>query len=337
MPTISVIVPVYNVEKYLQRCVDSILAQTFSDFELLLVDDGSPDNCGEICDWYATQDDRVHVIHQKNGGLSAARNAGIDWAFSNSDSQWLNFIDSDDWVHPQYLEVLKNAVDKDGTDLSITKLHRTDHYEKMFPQEYSSWTEAPENFYLKALKFADNMTACGKLYRKKMFAEIRFPRGRVWEDLATTYKILFQTEKCSIINEENYYYYYFYNEESITHARWKPTNLDEIAAYEEQLVFFGKDRKYRSILYTLQARYIKVIGIHVINLNRSDLSKDEKERYSKILKRKMQHAMVKYWKGAGVSYPEYSWELEIAFPIGMQVYWLTTAQIRKLKNLLGRK
>ena len=227
-------------------------------------------------------------------------------------------------------------MDKDGTDLSITKLHRTDHYEKMFPQEYSSWTEAPENFYLKALKFADNMTACGKLYRKKMFAEIRFPRGRVWEDLATTYKILFQTEKCSIINEENYYYY-FYNEESITHARWKPTNLDEIAAYEEQLVFFGKDRKYRSILYTLQARYIKVIGIHVINLDRSDLSKDEKERYSKILKRKMQHAMVKYWKGAGVSYPEYSWELEIAFPIGMQVYWLTTAQIRKLKNLLGRK
>ena len=151
MPEISIIVPVYNVEKYLQRCVDSILAQTFSDFELLLVDDGSPDNCGEICDWYATQDDRVHVIHQKNGGLSAARNAGIDWAFSNSDSQWLNFIDSDDWVHPQYLEVLKNAVDKDGTDLSITKLHRTDHYEKMFPQEYSSWTEAPENFYLKAL------------------------------------------------------------------------------------------------------------------------------------------------------------------------------------------
>ena len=103
MPIISVIVSVYKVEPYIRQCVDSILAQTFTDFELILVDDGSPDNCGAICDEYAAQDCRVRVIHQENGGLSAARNAGIDWAFANSDSQWLAFVDSDDWVHPDYL------------------------------------------------------------------------------------------------------------------------------------------------------------------------------------------------------------------------------------------
>ena len=109
MPTISVIVPVYKVEPYLNRCVDSILRQTYQDFELILVDDGSPDRCGEICDEYARQDGRVHVIHKENGGLSDARNAGIDWVEANSDSQWLIFADSDDWVHPELLARLLDA------------------------------------------------------------------------------------------------------------------------------------------------------------------------------------------------------------------------------------
>ena len=109
MPTISVIVPVYKVEPYLNRCVDSILRQTYQDFELILVDDGSPDRCGEICDEYARQDSRVHVIHKENGGLSDARNAGIDWVEANSDSRWLIFADSDDWVHPELLARLLDA------------------------------------------------------------------------------------------------------------------------------------------------------------------------------------------------------------------------------------
>jgi len=110
MPAISIIVPVYKVEAYLARCVDSILDQSFRDFELILVDDGSPDNCGAICEEYARKDSRIHVIHQENGGLSAARNAGIDWAFENSNSQWLTFVDSDDWLHREYLNVLYRAV-----------------------------------------------------------------------------------------------------------------------------------------------------------------------------------------------------------------------------------
>ena len=106
MPKVSVIVPVYKVEKYLQRCLDSLLNQTFVDFDLILIDDGSPDKCGGICEQYADSDKRVHVIHQKNGGLSAARNSGIEWSIAHSGSQWITFVDSDDWVHPQYLNIL---------------------------------------------------------------------------------------------------------------------------------------------------------------------------------------------------------------------------------------
>ena len=110
MPEISVIVPVYNTEQYLHRCVDSILAQTFTDFELILVDDGSPDNSGAICDEYAGKDQRIHVIHQSNGGRGLVRNAALNWIQTNSDSKWIAFVDSDDWIHPQYLEVLFFAV-----------------------------------------------------------------------------------------------------------------------------------------------------------------------------------------------------------------------------------
>ena len=119
MADISIIVPVYKVEKYLHRCINSILKQTYQKFELILIDDGSPDNCGNICDEFAEKDQRIHVIHQENGGLSAARNSGIDWAFANSCSKWLTFIDSDDWVHPQYLEVLLYAATKFNVSVSI--------------------------------------------------------------------------------------------------------------------------------------------------------------------------------------------------------------------------
>ena len=119
MANISVIVPVYKVEAFLSRCVESILAQTYRDFELILVDDGSPDNCGVLCDGYALRDSRVHVIHQENGGLSAARNTGIDWVFANSVSRWIAFVDSDDWVHPDFLKVLYETAEKTLCKLSV--------------------------------------------------------------------------------------------------------------------------------------------------------------------------------------------------------------------------
>ncbi len=115
---ISVIVPVYNVEPYLKRCVDSILNQTYKDFELILVDDGSTDRSGEICDEYKKSDDRVKIMHKENAGISDARNKGIEEAFKSS-SEWITFVDSDDFIHPETFERLLSANVKNGTDLSI--------------------------------------------------------------------------------------------------------------------------------------------------------------------------------------------------------------------------
>ena len=133
MPQISVIVPVYKVEAFLHRCVDSILCQSFSDFELILVDDGSPDSCGQICEAYAAKDSRIRVIHQKNGGLSAARNTGIDWVMANSGSHWLAFVDSDDWVHPDFLQTLYTAAEQTLSKISACGFFRTEGED--FPEQ----------------------------------------------------------------------------------------------------------------------------------------------------------------------------------------------------------
>lgn len=122
---ISIVVPVYKVEKYIHRCIKSILNQSYSSFNLVIVDDGSPDNCGKICDEYAKKDTRIHVIHKSNGGLSDARNAGIDWAIKNSDSKWITFIDSDDWVHPQYLEKMISSAEETNCNVCIVRYKKT--------------------------------------------------------------------------------------------------------------------------------------------------------------------------------------------------------------------
>ena len=129
MGVISIIVPVYKVEKYLKRCVDSILEQTFRDFELILVDDGSPDQCGRICETYAEKDGRIIALHRENGGLSAARNTGLDWMFANSESSYVTFIDSDDWIHPQYLETLLGTIEKNNAGVSVANFQRMDEYQ----------------------------------------------------------------------------------------------------------------------------------------------------------------------------------------------------------------
>ena len=178
MAAISVIVPIYKVEAFLHRCVDSILAQTFADFDLVLVDDGSPDSCGDICEEYARKDGRIHVIHQKNGGLSAARNTGIDWAQANSGSQWLAFVDSDDWVHPDFLLRLYTMVQETGCLLSACGYFRTGggdfpamgapEYHVLSADDYYCPDEAGEDV---------PAIAWNKLYHKSLFDTLRYPEG----------------------------------------------------------------------------------------------------------------------------------------------------------------
>ena len=260
MPTISVIVPVYKVEPYLHRCVDSILAQTFTDFELILVDDGSPDNCGAICDEYAAQDSRVHVIHQPNGGLSAARNAGLDWAFANSDSEWLSFIDSDDWVHEEYLERLYRACVDTSVDISSVGLFETDgnvHY-NYSADEFSLRTISTEEVYFRSVPYYQlpTISSCTKLFRKELWRDIRFPAGKVNEDRFTTHLILFQTARITYLTAP--LYYYLVREDSIMHSQWMPKRLDDLEAIKGQIAFFDKKGLLKIRDYSISG-YVKML------------------------------------------------------------------------------
>ena len=237
MAIVSVIVPVYNVERYIHRCIDSILQQTFRDFELVLIDDGSPDQCGAICDDYASIDSRVHVIHKENGGLSAARNSGIDWAFSKSDSEWLTFVDSDDWIHKFFLESLLSAVRKDNTCIAIGNALWTkgESFSENAIRPSVVWRTA--EYY--QLHTVNSTVAWGKLYNKKCFRNIRFPDGKIHEDEYVTYKILFAQEYISVIDQP--IYAYFQNDTGITRGKWTPARLDALVGIEQQISFFEKE------------------------------------------------------------------------------------------------
>lgn len=235
MAKISVIVPVYKVEAYLSRCIDSLLSQTYEDLELILVDDGSPDRCPEICDAYAEKDSRVRVIHQKNRGLSAARNAGIDWVMENSQSQWLMFQDSDDWLYRETLQRMLEANLRHGTPVCVCGFRETPGEDPAIEKEElqsSCWTA--EAFYRE--KRTNATIACGKLYARDCFQTARFPEGKLNEDEFLTYRILFAGEKLAYIPAP--FYAYYVNDKSITKSAWRPQRLDAWEAYEQQIAFF---------------------------------------------------------------------------------------------------
>ncbi len=254
MAKISVIVPVYKVEPYLHRCVDSILAQTFSDFELILVDDGSPDNCPVICDEYAQKDSRVVVIHKKNGGLSSARNAGLDWAMANSQSQWIAFVDSDDWVHSLYLEKLYAAVTEENVQVSICLYAETygDHPPFQEPLSPEGTTLNRQQLQELSLQVKDvAVVAWNKLYQKELFAKIRYPLGKLHEDEFTTHRILWGAEKGVLL--QDVLYYYFQRSDSIMGRPFTAANLDANEAFQEQIRFYF-DNRFIDIaqMYSLQ-------------------------------------------------------------------------------------
>lgn len=253
MPLISVIVPVYKVKEYIHRCVDSILSQSFESFELILIDDGSPDECGEICDSYAAKDNRVIVIHQTNLGLSEARNSGIDWTMNNSDSEWLTFIDSDDWVHKDYLKMLFESTRNYNVELSVCNcIKTTDSLVETFEPNDEAKLFSPEDFWC----FRQYGGAWAKLYKKKHFKEIRYPKGLLYEDIFVTYKLYFMQEKIAYL--EAPLYFYFIRDDSITKSKWNPAVLSQIVGRKEQLKFFKRNGYSRAFAVSAKSMICEI-------------------------------------------------------------------------------
>ena len=307
MSRITVIVPVYKVEAYLKRCVDSLLCQTYEDFFLLLVDDGSPDRCGEICDAYMREDARVNVLHQKNAGLSAARNAGIEWALSRDDVEWISFVDSDDWVQPVYLEKLLEAAEENGADMAIGgyALTRGEALPSWKDSAVSLWK--PEDYYL--YDTLNAVVSWGKLYKKQLFRKVRFPVGKLHEDEFVFYQILFQ---CGFIPvEAQPLYAYFQNPDGISKGKWTPNHLDRLEAFEMQIQFFlqGEMRE------TARKRMFALIRNNLRSqekIRQSDeLTEKEKKYYISGCKEQLRRVLIRYRKTGWFHFHDSDWHKSV--------------------------
>lgn len=297
MPNISIVVPVYKVEKYLNRCVDSILSQTYTDFDLILVDDGSPDNCGQICDEYAKKDARIHVIHRENGGLSAARNSGIDWSFNNSSSEWIMFIDSDDWINHHTLEYMMNVCKFTNVKTVMCEYTKDLDTPKIDFSEEKYYVVDSIDLYNNPQKYNTFMiiSAWAKLYYKPLLKNIRYPEGKKYEDGFTTHKLMLQNDKTALLNLE--LYHYFVREDSIMQQSWDYHSLDGIEATKERMAYFKQhqmDIAYKNeinhYLHDLANNY-RLCGIS-----------DGNKKYRPILKSELKKALRHYRKITRINY-----------------------------------
>lgn len=258
-PHVSVIVPIYNVEAYIHQCIKSILSQSYHDFELILVDDGSPDHCGEICDHYARMDNRIRVIHKKNGGLSDARNVGIDIARGD----FLTFIDSDDCISNDYLELLVKAQQKYGADIVQGEMTRNiGDLGNVVPNMGVDIMSPVEGFRDLLCFKRTKVYACGKLFKKSLILahSLYYPVGRLNEDCATTYKMILQSNKIVLI--PNIIYFYRTNENSILNSAFKCKRFELWSVPTEMQDYLGEDRKN----FEHELQYYKFrVGVNLIN------------------------------------------------------------------------
>lgn len=208
-PLISIVVPIYNVELYLQECLESIIHQTYKKLEIILVDDGSPDGCPQICDSYQQKDQRIKVVHKTNGGLSDARNAGINVATG----ELISFVDSDDIISRKFIELLYKPFQKSkNVDISICKFkpfynNKLKHsFTESQSIEVDLDTLLSQNASLNTFLSMECNSACNKLYRRRLFENIKFPKGKIYEDVSTTYKLLFNSNKIYSTQSQLYYY-----------------------------------------------------------------------------------------------------------------------------------
>lgn len=280
--TISVIVPVYNVEEYLEACVDSILSQTYKQLEIILVDDGSTDNSGIICDKLMTSDERIKVIHKKNGGLASARNAGLDICTGD----YIGFVDSDDWIEKDMYEKLLDQCMTTNSD--ITCCGRILWFGESYKKELYT-LDSPEIWNAKEaigrllIWDAVDSSACDKLFDKSLFLYCRFPEGRLHEDIFVMYKIFFEANRISHIGLPKYNYRQRVG--GITRNKYTSKKLDMLDAIDEIDLFIRNI--YPDYIERLNA--FATVNTNVVlypfrnNKNYYQLYKEDNDRINKYL------------------------------------------------------
>lgn len=221
-PLISVILPIYNIKDYLAKCMDSIFAQTYQNLEIIMVDDGSTDGCDKLCDDYIARDERIRVFHKKNGGLSDARNYGIERA----NGEYITCIDPDDYVDKDYVEYLYKLIEKYNTKMSVCQ-HRVLFDSGRIDEKGRSGDVILSNKRcIERMLYHDviDTSAWAKLYHRDLFKDVQYPFGKLFEDISTTYKLMLQCEKIAVGYESKYNY--FIRGNSIVNGKFNPKKMD---------------------------------------------------------------------------------------------------------------
>lgn len=293
---ISVIVPVYKVESFLSKCVDSILAQTYRNLEIILVDDGSPDNCGVICDEYAAKDSRIKVIHKKNGGLSDARNAGMEIMTG----EYVGFVDSDDWIEPTMYEKLLSNLNRFGADMSFggvaDDVLQDGVVHTIKTSNSGDGPFAEDKIAAMRRYFHGSWAAWDKLYRAELFGGIRYPVGEINEDEAIVLHLLDRCGNVCYTNEVFYHYMKRVDGTSITTAAFSKKKLDWVKHCRDNLAFIRE--KYPELEADAAARYRSSIlwSLREICLLESGLEDGWKQ-----LRRELRQNFALFWKNASIT------------------------------------
>lgn len=237
----SVIIPAYNVEKYIGRAIQSVTNQTFENYEILVVDDGSSDNCGKICDRYAKLDSRIEVIHKENEGLSAARNLGI----SKAKGQYIGFVDSDDWIDKHMYEHMHQIITEKKADVCICNFYNVIGNENTIKNANKGIQEYNKLQILKEVLLDKNIQsyAWNKLYKRELFDGIQYPVGKKYEDIGTTFYLLEKCNKIVVTGEPEYYY--FNRADSIVNHNTEQTILDYMELVNNRYDYI--ERRYKEL------------------------------------------------------------------------------------------
>ena len=322
MPEISVIVPVYKAEAYLKDCVESILSQTFDDYEIILVDDGSPDNCGSLCDAYARQHPEIRVIHQENQGQSAARNHGMAVA----KGQWICFTDSDDLIHPRTLELLHGAVMETGAGISLCGMLEAEDLPEGFMNcknaEFEKYT-MDEQTLLQLHDRGDypGWVACAKLIRRDLIEYYPFREGRVYEDNEAVCRWICRAG--CLAKTEEALYFYRRNPESTTKSTFNRKHLDYLWALESIMEHYGA-MGFRQLRQRFLQRYVEEVagccnGVRY-ELKQPGLVKAIRKQTRSFLRReKISLTKAQFERMLEAMYPEWMW---LYWPVSGAVFTL---------------
>ena len=284
--TITVIIPVYKVEEYLDDCLRSVVGQSYPHLEIILVDDGSPDRCGAMCDEWAKKDPRIQVLHKKNGGLSDARNAGLDIA----SGEYISFVDSDDWIEPDFIEKLLLALQTEQGDMSACAVA------SYFPDHRDVWgsksfavTNAEQTLEMLYTEKGFSVSAWNKLYRRELWQDLRFPVGKLCEDAFTTYQLVHRAKKVVHLPEAMYCYRIRPN--SIMTSTFSHQKMDQEEAWRHNYLFAREH--YPSVAKVAFDFYLQRVNVllHTIPVEERDVFRKEVAFLRGILRKQLAYIL----------------------------------------------